>query len=124
MTEHLDRNEVIKRIKAALKRKTGKTWSVTGGRGTGWGWITVQAPKSRRISVRDNPAYVDPWETPGELRYFEYTRENGDNHYTSRAACAELALAFGLSKPVHYQGLSISPEKWEHYLELAEARSE
>jgi len=121
MSEHLDRNEVVKRIKAALRRKTGKTWSVTGGRGTGWGWITVQAPKSRRISVRDNPAYVDPWETPGELRYFEYIRENGDNYFTSRAACAELALAFGLDKPVHYQGLSISPEKWGYYLELVEA---
>ena len=121
MSEHLDRSEVVKRIKAALKCKTGKTWSVHGGCGTAWGWLTVEAPKSRRVSVKDNPAYVDPWETPGELRYFEYIRENGENYFTSRAACAELALAFGLSEPTHYQGLQIAPEKWEYYLELAEA---
>ncbi len=41
----MDRDEAIKRIRAALKRRSGKLWSVTGGRGTSWGWI-----KHRRAS--------------------------------------------------------------------------
>jgi len=37
----MERNEAIKEIRAALKRRSGKSWSVTGGRGTGWGWIHI-----------------------------------------------------------------------------------
>lgn len=43
-----DRNAVIARIKSALQRRSGKSWSVTGGRGTAWGWITIDAPPTRR----------------------------------------------------------------------------
>lgn len=43
-----DRNEAIAIIRAELKRRSGKSWSVTGGRGTVWGWITVTAPPARR----------------------------------------------------------------------------
>jgi hypothetical protein len=46
----MDRNEAIKRIRAALKKSTGRAWSVTGGRGTAWGWITVDAPPRRRTA--------------------------------------------------------------------------
>jgi hypothetical protein len=47
-TATLDRDEAIKRIKAALKRRSGKAWSVTGGKGTAWGWIEIDAtPKNR-----------------------------------------------------------------------------
>ncbi len=42
------RDEAIKEIRAALKRRSGKAWSVTGGRGTAWGWITIQSPPVRR----------------------------------------------------------------------------
>ena len=35
-----DRNNTIQAIKAALKAR-GLKYSVTGGRGTAWGWITV-----------------------------------------------------------------------------------
>lgn len=45
----MDRNETIKRIKDALKRRSGKPWSVTGGRGTAWGWITIDAPPARTV---------------------------------------------------------------------------
>ena len=38
---YIERKDAVKRIKAALKKKTGKTWSVTGGRGTAWGWLRV-----------------------------------------------------------------------------------
>lgn len=44
----MDRNETIKAIKTALQKCSGKTWSVTGGRGTAWGWLTIDAPPARR----------------------------------------------------------------------------
>lgn len=43
-----DRDTVIATIRAELRRRSGKSWSVTGGRGTAWGWITIQAPPARR----------------------------------------------------------------------------
>ena len=45
---YADRNEVIAELKKLLKARTGRTWSVTGGRGTSWGWITITAPPKRR----------------------------------------------------------------------------
>ena len=42
------RDEAICAIRAALRERTGQPWSVTGGRGTAWGWITINAPKKRR----------------------------------------------------------------------------
>jgi len=121
MSEYLDRNEVVKRIKAALRRKTGRTWSVHGGRGTGWGWITVEAPKGRRVSHKANPDCADPFNAPYDERVIEYVREDGRNSYTSLADCIELAEAFGFDKPTHCQGISISPDGWERYAALVEA---
>jgi hypothetical protein len=43
-----NRDEAIAEIRAALKRRSGRTWSVTGGKGTAWGWITVTTPPARR----------------------------------------------------------------------------
>lgn len=43
-----DRDITIARIKAALKRRTGHSWSVTGGRGTAWGWINVTTPPAHQ----------------------------------------------------------------------------
>ena len=43
----VDRNDAISLIRAALKRRSCKTWSVTGGRGTAWGWITITATPKR-----------------------------------------------------------------------------
>jgi hypothetical protein len=45
---NIDRNEAIKRIKTALQKRSGKQWSVTGGRGTAWGWVEIDAPPKRR----------------------------------------------------------------------------
>lgn len=39
----MDRASVIARISAALKRRSGKRWSVTGGRGTAYGWLNITA---------------------------------------------------------------------------------
>jgi len=44
----ITRDSAIERIRAALKRRSGKLWSVKGGRGTGWGWITIDAPPARQ----------------------------------------------------------------------------
>jgi hypothetical protein len=44
----MDRNEAIAKIKKGLKVRSGKTWSVKGGRGTSWGWIDIDAPPKRR----------------------------------------------------------------------------
>ncbi len=37
----MTRADAIRRIKAALRTRTGRAWSVTGGRGTAYGWIHV-----------------------------------------------------------------------------------
>lgn len=44
----MDRDVAIKRIKTALKKRSGKDWSVKGGRGTAWGWIKIDAPPRRK----------------------------------------------------------------------------
>ena len=74
-----DRDVAISIIRDELKRRSGKTWSVTGGRGTGWGWITVTAPPKRR----------------------------GEYGYMSEADRAELAALLGLDN-VHSQGVNIA----------------
>lgn len=47
-TDIADRDAVIATIRADPRRRCGKSWSVTGGRGTAWAWITIQAPPARR----------------------------------------------------------------------------
>lgn len=74
-----DRNETIRTIKANLKRRSGKAWSVRGGRGTAWGWITISSPPARS---------ADQW---GSM---------------TDAERAELADLLGLER-VHHQGVSI-----------------
>lgn len=48
--EPIDRNDAIAQIRDALRERSGKQWSVTGGRGTAWGWITIEAPPRRRVN--------------------------------------------------------------------------
>lgn len=85
-----DRNETIRLIKAALKARSGKAWSVTGGRGTAWGWITVTSLPSRQVGY----GYLSPEDK------------------------AELAHLLGLES-VHQQGHSI-PASSAHYREALE----
>jgi hypothetical protein len=40
MSQSIDRNEALAQIKAALKKR-GLKFSVTGGRGTAWGWLHI-----------------------------------------------------------------------------------
>jgi hypothetical protein len=80
------RTAVTKKMRQLLRQRSGKAWSVTGGRGTGWGWLTIDAP----------PARIDNGRMTSEDQ-------------------AELALLLGETK-VHCQGVSISGSEWWHYL--------
>jgi hypothetical protein len=88
------RNEAITAIKTALKARSKKTWSVTGGRGTAYGWITIDVPPSRRNFDADG---------------------NPGGFYMSAEDNAELKKLLGLSS-VHHQGVSI-PASNQHYAE-------
>lgn len=113
------RDETIKRIKTALQKRSGKSWSVTGGRGTAWGWITIDAPPARRTwghrlkaGCVDLPENYEPYDT------------GLSGGYTSPAERKELATLMGLDS-VHCQGISIaaSSEYYAEYLARAEGRT-
>jgi hypothetical protein len=103
----LDRNDAIQLIREALKRRSGKTWSVTGGRGTGWGWIRIQAPPARRVGHKQNPEYGDINVVRTDIPMYVDDPDSEYRSYTSEQECRELAELFGLDRPVHCQGLSI-----------------
>lgn len=81
------RSAVTKKMRQLLRQRSGKTWSVKGGRGTGWGWLTIDAP----------PARI------------------GDNWKMTLEDQVELALLLG-EKSVHSQGVSVASKDWWHYL--------
>lgn len=92
----IDRDEAIRRIRGALRARTGRTWSVTAGRGTTWGWVTIHAPPARRG---------------------EYGTMTGED-------CALLAQALGLPF-VHDQGAQV-PDASDYraeYVDRAEGRA-
>lgn len=69
-----NRNDVIAKIKAALKFR-GLRYSVTGGRGTGWGWITIDLLPSVYKKLNDEER---------ETAYHELGNNFGEDHgYTS-----------------------------------------
>ncbi len=120
---HPQKYEVINRIRAALKKKTGQCWSVSWGRGTGGGWLTVQAPPKRRVAHDPNPAYDwrNPTNPPTPASLERQPKPGEIGYYTSLADCKLIASAFGLDRPVHFQGLTISPDERGWYLQKVEA---
>jgi hypothetical protein len=80
---------VCKSIASALRQRSGKAWSVTRGRGTVAGWITIQSPPARR--------------TP-------------DYGYMTEADRMELARLLGLPT-VHEQGIAV-PAGTDYRLEF------
>jgi hypothetical protein len=94
-SDHYDRDATIKRIRAALKERSGKSWSVSGSRGTSWGWITISAPPARRV-----------------------------DGYVSEAEQAELGELLGLGRPAHHQGEDIpaGSDYRREYIDRAEGR--
>jgi len=93
----MDRNEAIEIIKTELKKRSGKTWSVIGGKGTGWGWITIISPPKRRMAEFD---------------------------YMTKEDCLELQRLLNLDKPVHNQGEMIAASSDYRLEYVARAKGE
>lgn len=116
----MTRNEVIQEIRVALKRRSGRAWSVTGGRGTGWGWITIDVPLKLRTWRYDNPN--------GGTNPEDYTTEVNDRAancgHMGPSDRAALAKLLGLDH-VHCQGVSIpaGSDYWEEYADRANGRT-
>ncbi len=114
-----DRDETIKRIRTALKRRSGKPWSVTGGRGTAWGWITIDAPPARRCWRRERYGSMDE---RGDYQWRYVEGEPGA--YMGPDDRAELAKLLGIER-VYDQGESIpsSGDYYDEYIDRAEGRT-
>lgn len=92
----MDRNETIRRIKAALKSRSLRRWSVRGGQGTAWGWIEICAMPSRM---------------------------NGSSMTDDDRV--ELGRVLGLDEAAHHQGVSIpaGSDYRREYVDRAEGRT-
>ncbi len=101
----LSRGEAIAAIRSALKRRSGKAWSVKGGRGTAYGWLRIDAPPARRAFEWDG-----------------VTSTTAEFPYPSLADRQELADLLGLGPtPVHPQGISVpaSSDYYQEYVDRA-----
>lgn len=107
---HVDRDETIKAIRAALKRRTGRTWSVRGGRGTGWGWLTICAPPARCTAERQYSGKDDP-ETGNPIYVSDdNARPDGGGEMTE-ADCMTLAEVLDLPRrAICSQGVSVADD--------------
>ena len=117
----MTRDEAIERIKTALEKRSGKKWSVTGGKGTAWGWITIDAPPKRRTwKARLKSPELPDW--PENYEEYDSLTPGGD---MSPAEREELGQLLGLDGPVHCQGKSIpaSDDYWQEYVDRAEGRT-
>ena len=119
--EH-DKNATIKAIKSALQRRSGKAWSVTGGRGTAWGWIRITAPPARCTAGHDLPAGQSDW--PENYVRNETKYPQGGAGVMTMADKIELGKLLGLDKPVHDQGESVGASTAYYREYLARARGE
>ena len=106
------RKETIALIKQALEKRSGKKWSVTGGTGTAYGWLSISCPPARRNWIRDGE---NNWSHDPSAKF----------GYAGPADRRELATLLGLSEPVHHQGHSIpsSNAYWAEYIDRAEGRT-
>lgn len=115
-----NRDAVIYRLRVALRQRTGRTWSVTGGRGTAWGWIKIDAPPARqtwRHRLREGATFDRPED------YEEYDSGRPGGHM-SPADRLELAAFMGLER-VHVDGISIpaSSDYYTEHVDRAEGRA-
>jgi hypothetical protein len=116
----MSRDEAIQRIRKALKRRSGKAWSVTGGRGTAYGWLEIDVPPAKRTWAFRETGERD---ASGFPVYEEYdTGQPG--HHASPTDRAELAALLSIPS-VHHQGHSIpaSSDYWQEYIDRAEGRT-
>lgn len=114
----MDRNATIKAIRKALKARSGKAWSVTGGSGTAWGWLRIDAPPARRTWQNRCTGQTDLRGFPVVEEYEDASQSFG---HAGPADRAELAELLGLDS-IHQQGVSI-PSQNDYYREYI-ARAE
>jgi hypothetical protein len=107
-----DRDEAIARIRTALKSRSGRAWSVKGGRGTAWGWIKISAPPARLVCGR-----------PGIGKACGPDCTHG-RYYMADDDMTVLALLLG-KDAIHFQGESIpaSSDYRREYVDRAEGRA-
>ncbi len=122
LSSHVDRDTTIKRIRAALKRRSGKGWSVTGGRGTAWGWIHIDAPPGRRTWSQRT---VDPHAPQMPESKWEHYDAGRPDMNASPADRAELGRLLGLDRSTYTGGESVaaSDEYYREYVDRAEGRT-
>jgi len=101
-----ERNEAINIIRQALKARSGKVWSVTGGRGTAWGWIRIDAPPSERGYDLDGVDHQ--WQRAG---------------YMSLKRRAELAQLLGLTHPEPYVSIAAHSTHRAEYVARAKGET-
>lgn len=53
----MNKDEAIKRLRTALRTRTGREWSVSSGHGESREWIVIQSPVARRV---DREGTTDP----------------------------------------------------------------
>lgn len=95
---------VITKIRDALRLRSGKPWSVSGGRGTAYGWIHVTSPKNRRLVANNDGT-------------------TGFTSIMSDEDQAKLAELLGLGSVPH-QGVGIpsGSDFYQEYIDRAEGR--
>lgn len=99
----MDRQEAIQRIRKGLQQRSGKAWSVKGGRGTAYGWIEVSAPPARLTAhSRQKQGHIGTM--PEDYEIVDTGEPNG---YMTEADRKELAGLLGLER-VHIQGINIA----------------
>lgn len=116
----MTRDDAIKEIKSALRRRSGRSWSVTGGRGTAWGWININVPPALRTShAMKKPGAV--YDRPEDYEEIDTGEPGG---YMTKADRAALGDLLGLP-PVHHQGVSIPPQGdyYAEYVDRANGRA-
>lgn len=113
------RDDTIRTIKTALQRRSGQVWSVTGGRGTAWGWITIDAPPERRTWN-----FVLPADLPDRSESYIEQDMGQPRGHMSPADRATLARLLGL-EIVHHQGQMIRASSCDYaeYIARAEGRT-
>ena len=115
----MERNEAIERIKKALKKRSGKSWSVTGGTGTAWGWIQIDTMPKRKTAHSQLKA--------GAVTNYPEDYETVDTGvaggYMTKGEREELAKLLGMES-VGMQGESIpASDDYRHeYVDRAEGK--
>ena len=115
----MDRNVVIKAIKTDLKRRSGRSWSVSGGTGSAYGWITIDALPAKRTARWELKAGEPDY--PGNYIEVETGLPGGHITPTDQKTLAKL---LGIES-VHHQGVQIAASNahYEEYLDRAAGRT-